>query len=181
MIAKKILAIHGEISDITKPSWKLRKQAFEDAGVQVDIFQFSLAEDPSYASWEETFQKIDFSKYDALYTSSLGWAMALTYMHKNNITVPRMVLAVPWISFSTLRWEKPNIHTIYQDLWNTDLSHFTQESFVISAKDDDVVPYQSAEKIADMTGAKFILLEQGWHSLKWHIDKIVNLVKYGSE
>ena len=35
------------------------------------MFQFNEAEDPSYESWKQTFDTIDFSSYDAVYTSSL--------------------------------------------------------------------------------------------------------------
>jgi hypothetical protein len=33
--------------------------------------QFDPAEDPTYESWKETYETLDFSKYDTVYTSSL--------------------------------------------------------------------------------------------------------------
>lgn len=178
-VVKNVLAVHWRGSIITKDSRKLRKQLFKENWMDLDLFQFSVSEDPSYQDWKSTFDEIDFSKYDSIYTNSLWWIMTLKYMFENNLSTKRLVMAVPWISFKTIDWKKPNVNKIYKDFWNPDLSILSEEIIVISAKDDEVVPHQSWKEIADMTNGKYILLEKWWHKLKQHLETIIWLVKNG--
>ena len=173
----KVLAVHWRWSNIHKDSWKLRKEIFKENWMELDLFQFAPLEDPSYEDWEVTFRDIDFSRYDAIYTSSLWWVMTLRYMYENNLTIKRIVMAVPWISFSALEWKKPNLYKLHQDFWTPDVSNIAEEKYVLSARDDDDVPYQSWEEVAKITNADFILLENWGHKLEWHSDLIVSLVK----
>lgn len=176
--AKKVLAIHWKWSDINKDSWKIRKEKFRENWMELDLFQFAMVDDPSFEDWEKTFDEISFFKYDAIYTSSLWWIMILRYMYKNNIKAKRLIMAVPWISFKTLEWEKPNMYKLYKEFWNPDLSNIAWEIFVISTKDDEIVSYKSWKEIARMTNAEFILLEDWGHKLKWYLSLIISLVRH---
>lgn len=69
---KKVLGVHGMMSDITKQSWIERKKEIEKNGMMLDLVQFDRTEDPTYESWKETFETIDFSQYDVILTSSMG-------------------------------------------------------------------------------------------------------------
>lgn len=40
--------------------------------INFDSIQFDRSEDPTYESWKQTFDTIDFSQYDVVYTGSLG-------------------------------------------------------------------------------------------------------------
>lgn len=177
IIVKNVLAVHWRGSNINSKSRVSRKKLFKDEGINLDLFQFTISDDPSYVQWEKTFKTIDFSKYDAIYTSSLWWVMTLRYMYENNLTINRIVLVVPWISFKTLNWEKPNLSKLHSELWSPDLSSIANSKFVISSKDDDIVPYQSWEKVANMLDANFILLDKWWHNLKAYLELIIDLVK----
>jgi hypothetical protein len=70
--AKNVLGIHGRMSKLeNSSSWPKRKQVLEERGINIDTPQFKNSEDPTYESWKETFDTIDFSKYDTVLAVSL--------------------------------------------------------------------------------------------------------------
>jgi len=174
---KKILGIHWRWSDINKTSWKERQILFENKWMRLDLFQFPMLEDPSFKDWEKVFNKIDFSLYDAIYTSSLWWVMTLRYMAENNLHTKRIVMAVPGISFKTLDWKKANLYDLNQEFLKLNSSNVAYEKIVISFMDDDVVPFQSWKEVAEKVNWKYILLEKWWHKMLWSMNLIVDLVK----
>lgn len=165
-------------SCIEKDSRKERIKKFYESWIELKLFQFNKEEDPTYESWKETFEKIDFSEYDVVYTSSFWWQATLKYLYDNNIKLKRLVMSVPWRSIYAINWKHKNNKKILDYLKDKNLENIAEEIIVISAKDDEVVPYESWKEIANITKAKFILLEKWWHKLEWHLDLIISLVKW---
>ena len=97
----KILWIHGRWSNINSDGYKERKKVFKKLWMELDLYQFDTALDPTYESWKKTFDKIDFSKYQIVYANSLGWIMVCKYLSKNKIPLKRFVMSGVWKSFST--------------------------------------------------------------------------------
>lgn len=173
----KVLGIHGKESDINKKSWQEKKKLFKEHGMQLDLFQFNRSIDPTYSDWEVTFKEINFLNYDTIYTSSLWWMMTLKYLYENDIFTNRLVMVVPWISFRTINGLQPNLAQLYR-FWPEDLTKVAWEIIILSVKDDEVVPYQSGEELAELTNAEFVLLEDGGHSLHARLEEIVKSVKF---
>jgi predicted alpha/beta hydrolase family esterase len=63
--------------------------------MSLDLFQFDQAEDPTYESWKTVFQTIEFSDFDAVYTSSLGGVMTTRYLAETGQKVPRIIMVAP--------------------------------------------------------------------------------------
>lgn len=177
--AKKVLWIHWMSSYIEKNSRKEKIKKFKENWMDLELFQFNRQEDPTYESWEETFKQIDFSKYDAVYANSFWPIATIRFLYDNNIRVKRLVMTVTWKSFNVINWNYKNTKILLDYLEGKELWNIADEIIAISTKDDKVVPYQSWQKIANMTKAKFILLEKWGHLLEWHTDLIINLLKYG--
>lgn len=177
--AKKVLVIHWRGSNINKESRKLRKEKFKENWMVLDLFQFAILEDPSYEDWKVTFDKIDFSKYDSIYTNSLWWAMTTKYILENDIKVKRVIFSVPW-RWKYLDYTRKNLFEFYNELYsnNIHLSNNVDELVVLSIKDDDIVPFENWKEFANKIWADFIELEKWWHKLEWHLELIISLVKY---
>lgn len=177
---KKVLGIHWRSTDIKKDSRKRRKDLFKNEGLDLDLFQFDRWIDPTFESWEKTFDKIDFSKYKMAYTVSLWWIMLSTYLHKNKIKLKRLVMVVPWISFSTEKWLKPNMAKTWEDFKKEKFDLLVDEIIVVNAKDDEIVSFESWKQFSNKINANFIALEKWWHWLKDYLEFIVKLVKEGT-
>ena len=149
---------------------------FSKYKIEMFLPQFPRSFDPTYYEWEEVFKSIDFSKYDTIFTNSLWWIMTIRYLYENNIQVNNLVLTVPWLSFSTMRWEKPNVSEIFETLQNKDISMLSKRSIVISVLDDEVVPFSSGQDLSNRLNAKFILLNDGKHKLEKKNDFIANII-----
>ncbi len=174
-VAKSVLGIHGCGSSIEKPSWLNRKKLFEENGMSFDTYQFNEDKDPTYESWEEVFHTIDFSKYDCIYTSSMGGMMTIRYLSENNIKVPRLFMAVPGLSNKTINGEKKNVQAVWDSLSESDYKNIADEVIIAHAKDDDVVPYENAVKLAKQTEATMLTLETGGHKL-WENHHLLSAV-----
>ena len=65
------------------------------------MFQFDRSVDPTYESWKETFDTLDFGQFDTVFTSSLGGQMLALYLLEKSIRVPRIVMCFPGMGKST--------------------------------------------------------------------------------
>ena len=177
-IAKKVLWVHWHTSNITWKNWLKRVSDFEDNWIELESLQFNIKEDPSYESWKETFDTIDFSEYDAVYTSSLWGLMTVKFIIENNIKLKRLIMWVPWESFCTIEWKRKNIKSIHESLENFDLKELVEEVIVIHAKDDEVTSFEKWREFAEKFGAVFIERETGWHKLCGSEDLLAWIVKH---
>ena len=178
--AKKVLGVHGRWSDINKKSWLEKKNVFEKSGMSLDLFQFDQSEDPTYQSWKEVFDTIDFSQYDAIYTSSLGGVMTVRYLTETGKKVPRIVMVAPWISNKVGAGLKPNVQSIFDSLESFDIKNISSELIVLHAQDDEITPYNNGKSFAESLDAKLVTVEKGGHSLENQYQLIAGLVQYGS-
>jgi len=61
---QRVLGIHWMTSSIKKPSWIKKVKIFKENWLKLELYQFDISEDPTYKSWGNTFNKIDFSNYE---------------------------------------------------------------------------------------------------------------------
>lgn len=153
---------------------------FSQNTIDFDSFQFDRSEDPTYESWKQTFDSIDFSQYDAVYTGSLGWVMTARYLAEKGIKVPRIVMRARWISNAVSEGKKPNIESIYKSLESLNTWNIADEIIVIHAKNDDTVPFSHGKDFAEKLGAVFVGMEIGNHELRWQYQLIAGLIKTGA-
>lgn len=173
---QKILWIHGRWTDVNSIFRSNMKEAFLNHNLELVLPQFPCSFDPSYAEWEEIYKTIDFTKYNTVFTNSLWWIMTIRYLFENNIQVNNLVLTVPWLSFSTMRWEKPNVFEVFRSLENKDISIVSKNSIIISVLNDEVVPFSSWEELSNRLNSKFILLNKWKHKLEWHNDYLAQII-----
>jgi isoleucyl-tRNA synthetase len=176
--AKKVLGVHGRWSDINKQSWLEKKEVFEKSGMSLDLFQFHQGEDPTYESWKTVFQTIEFSDFDAIYTSSLGGVMTTRYLAETGQKVPRIVMVAPWISNNVAAGLKPNMKSIYDSLGSLDITNIADEIIVLHAKDDETVPFDNGKAFAEKLWAIFVPTQTGNHAFKWQYNLIAALAQF---
>lgn len=173
----KVLWIHWRLSSIDKDWWQKRIEIFDREWLELELFQFDQSEDPTYESWKATFETIDFSKYDAVYTSSLWGAMTTKYILEKSISLLKMVICVPWVSHLTIDWNHPNLKSLYDSLSSISLTHLVKKMYVLHPRDDEITPYINGKAFAEDIWAELITLETWGHLLKWHIDLIIGKLK----
>ncbi len=178
-VAKKVLGVHWHTSNIKWEKWVKRIEKFKEQWMDLELFQFNIEEDPTYESWKETFDTIDFSQYDVVYTSSLWGLMTTKYIIENSIKLKRLVMAVPWLSISTQGGTRPNVQAIHENLWDINLENLVNEVVVIHAKDDDDVLFEQGEIFAEKVWAVFIEREIGGHPLHGSIPLLIWTIKHG--
>ena len=177
---KKVLWIHGKWTDISKVngSWKEMTEVFIQNTINFDSIQFDRSEDPTYESWKQTFDTIDFSQYDVVYTGSLGWVMTARYLTETGIKVPRIVMRAPWISNNVAEGKKPNIESIYKSLESLYVWNIADEIIVLHAKNDETVPFSHGKAFAEKIGATFVGIETGNHEFRWQYQIIAGLIQF---
>ena len=104
--------------------------------------------------------------------------MTVKYILENNIKLNKIVMCVPGYSNRTEQWLKPNVQKIWDNTPNINIANLVKKIVVISSRDDEIVPFESWKDFAYKTLAEFIELEDWWHSLKWHINLIIEKIKY---
>ena len=175
MKIKNILWIHGRASNLKNPntSWNKRKEDIEKRWLSIDIPQFDNSEDPSYESWAEKLDTLDFNKYDAILTSSHWWWVIIKYLLDNDIKIKKLVMVCPW--WGKIR-KRVNTWKLYKylDENNINLKHLVRDIIVINSKDDDKVDPKKWKILAKKVWAKFIQLDWYWHKMQWKAIQIVN-------
>ena len=69
--------------------------------------------------------------------------MTIKYLSENNIKVRRLVMAVPGLSFRTIKGEQPNIQSIWDSLTEQSYMGIADEICVVSVKDDEKIPFEN--------------------------------------
>ncbi len=177
-VAKKVLWVHGHESNITWEKWIKLKEDFKQQWMELELLQFNIQKDPSYESWKETFDTIDFSEYDAVYASSLWCLMTTKYIIENNIKLKRLVMKAPGSSASTQDGQRPNIAAIHKSLDTFNLTKLVDECIAIHAKDDQTTPFEKGREFAEKFWATFIERETWDHSLEWNISVLIGTIKH---
>lgn len=165
----KILGIHWRWSDVKNDeSWKDRTVVFSENWLELETFQFDNSLDPSYENWKQVFNEIDFSKYKKIFTSSLWWAMLVTYLVDENIKLEAELFFIsPW-KWINLNKDRENIYKLYEDLYSKeiDINNYCLNSVVIHSDEDDIVSTKEAEIFSDNIGSSFYLFNDYGHSFK---------------
>lgn len=172
---KNVLGIHGRTSSIKKESWKKKQELFNEQWLNLELYQFDNSENPTYESWKETFETIDFSKYNAVFTSSLWGAMTVNYLCEKKIKIKRLVMLAPWKWISWRQSTAP----LYENLEEKGnvLKNLVNEIIVIHSKDDEVVPLESGKNFANKMNAEFIKVSKTNHKYEWYEKFCAEIVK----
>lgn len=180
MEVKRVLGIHGRATILSgsATSFHDRRKDLENRWIVIDTPQFNPSEDPSYESWEQELQKIDFSQYNVILASSHGCGVITKYLLDTHINIPRIVMIAPW------RWitQRMNTSLLYNELEGQDssLQQLVDECIVISSKDDDVVLHEISKAFAEKIRAKFIAVNGYGHRMVGEMIIAVNdLLQFG--
>ncbi|GAJ25547.1 hypothetical protein JCM15457_415 [Liquorilactobacillus sucicola DSM 21376 = JCM 15457] len=163
MTKKKLYVLHGYTSN-RNANWFpwLKQQVEEKMKKQVKVLQLPNADHPKPAEWDQTCsRKISSENGITLVGHSLGCIEALRFLSQHEIKDVNLVLVSGF---------DEKLHTL------PELAEFTEPSInyaevlpklkrvvVISALDDDIVPYEYSETLARHLHAKFILMPEGKH------------------
>ena len=77
--------------------------------------------------------------------------MTLRYLTETNIKVPRLFMAVPGKSNDLYSGNMPHAEAIWEYLDTADYSKIADEIIIIHAKDDEMITYTNAQKLATQT------------------------------
>lgn len=158
-----IYLIHGYTASPTSNWFQDFKANLDSDTVKVDILEMPNSNNPQLAQWiaymKDCINRID--ENTIFVGHSLGCVSILHYL--NQVSVKK-IKALFMVSGFIERTPIPELKEFIQPQLNYSKFKEIAENIVsISAKDDDIVPYNYSEYMAKKLDSEFILLNQGKH------------------
>lgn len=160
----KIYLIHGYTASSTSNWFQSFKKELQNEDAEVIVFDMPDSNSPNFNEWinhiEKSIQNYD---EDSIFIGhSLGCTTVLSYLNKNRLS--SNIKGMYMISGFTEETPIPELSEFINDELNYSyLIGLTKNRIAISAKDDDIVPFQFSERMAERLDANFILLDEGKH------------------
>ena len=158
-----IYIIHGYTANSTANWFPDLKENLESENIKVHIFDMPNSQAPIFEEWIEFLKKkIDTIHSNSIFIGhSLGCVTLLNFLEEKNYkNVNSLFLVSGFV-------EKTPIQKLSGFMEKTiDYSKVinnVKNRFVISAFDDDIIPYSYSEYLAEKIDAKFILLKKSKH------------------
>lgn len=158
-----IYVIHGYTAN-SKSNWfPYLKENLKTENVKVHIFDMPNSTHPLFKEWLSHLEgQITETREKSIFIGhSLGCAAILSYLMDKKPQNAESIFLVsgfaeksPIKELSGFMQKKADYRWIMENIPNR---------FVISAKDDDIVPSRYSEELAEKIKAQFILLKQGGH------------------
>ena len=158
-----IYVIHGYTAN-SKANWfPYLKEHLETENIEVHIFDMPNPQNPSFEEWLSYMnQQIKSSEQKSIFVGhSLGCVTILNYlMDKNMKNVESIFLVSGFVEESPI---SELLGFMQKKIAYSKIIENIPNRFVISAEDDDIIPYNYSEELARKINAEFILLKQGKH------------------
>ncbi|MGY3742283.1 RBBP9/YdeN family alpha/beta hydrolase [Leuconostoc inhae] len=158
-----IYLIHGYTASPTD-NWFpwLKNLVSNELSVPMNIINMPHSDDPKVEEWDKTCDNvITCSNNMTIIGHSLGCIEALRFVSQHNVSHVNLILVS---GFDETTTTLPQLHefTDYQ-LEISDILPKINHSVVISAIDDDIIPYHYSQSLAQHLKCPFILLPNGKH------------------
>ncbi|WP_420553077.1 RBBP9/YdeN family alpha/beta hydrolase [Tenacibaculum aiptasiae] len=159
----KIYLIHGYTASKNSNWFPSFKKELQNENIDVIILEMPNSKNPQFEEWinhmEET---ITGDNENTIYIGhSLGCVAVLNYL---NINKKNAVKGLFLISGFVDETPIPELEQFIQPKLDYEyITNLTENRIAISAKNDDIIPYEYSKRMANKLNAKFILLDKGKH------------------
>jgi predicted alpha/beta hydrolase family esterase len=163
MSKRKIYLIHGYTAYSTANWFPAFRQAFENTDTEVIVFDMPNSQYPKYEEWLQHLEKeiVSYSESDIFIGHSLGCVTLLNYLNRNRTG---KVKAYYLISGFVEETPLPELTEFVIPKLDYDyLKELTDTRVAISAKDDDIVPYDYSVRMAEKLNITPDILPEGKH------------------
>ncbi|WP_261911595.1 RBBP9/YdeN family alpha/beta hydrolase [Lentilactobacillus hilgardii] len=160
---KQVYLIHGYTAN-PNANWFpwLKKKAGQNLDVKIHVLSMPNSDNPDPARWEKKCsENIKSDGEVTIIGHSLGCVQALRFLEKHNIQGVHLILVS---GFDETTSTLPELASFTSTAINyREVLKKVKDAVVISAIDDDIVPFYYAETLARHLKCKFILMPNGKH------------------
>jgi len=173
----RIILIHGFNANPEMNFHPWLRDELHQAGFEVLAPELPFSGEPDLFEWlkamEEQVGRIDSE--DIILGHSLGAVMALRYLEGAEMTgTPRAVIlvAAPWTH------KRPEMRSFFTHELDADVLMWKASDFIIvHSKDDDLVPFDHAEKYRDILKGKLLERDKEGHYMGEKYPILLQLIK----
>lgn len=161
-----IYVIHGYTASSAANWFPWLKGQFANTPIHLDVLDLPHSHDPHLEAWLEhlrqTVQNID--ENTVFIGHSLGCVTALRYILEKQIKIKGVLLVAGFISENPMQTQTAGLQTFVSPPLDIEaLKSLIPARVVITAIDDDIVPTEATQKLAQALGATLIKLNTGQH------------------
>ena len=156
--------VHGYTASSASNWYPSFKKQMHSKDMEVIVLNMPNSNEPKFNEWMNHLEEsINVHDEDTIFIGhSLGCIAILNYLNKNRIS--RSIKGLFLISGFLENTPIPELSEfIKYDLDYSYLIGLTHNSVVVSAKDDDIVPFHYSKEMAEKLSARLILLDNGKH------------------
>jgi predicted alpha/beta hydrolase family esterase len=157
-----IYLIHGYTANASSNWFPSFKKEMENDNVTVCILEMPNSNAPRFNEWLEHLENkiVNYNENSIFIGHSLGCVSILNYLNTKQQKFKGLFLISGFSEESPIVELLDFIHTkINYDL----IQRLVETRVSISAKDDDIIPFEYSERLAQKLNTDFILLDNGKH------------------
>jgi predicted alpha/beta hydrolase family esterase len=176
-----IYLIHGYTASKNSNWFPSFKKELQHKNVIVNVLEMPNSKAPKLKEWQEYLEKTvpSFNERTIFIGHSLGCVAILNFLNNKNFkNFNGLFLVSGFVEETPI----PELSEFVQTkLDYTSIQNQVKNRVSISAKDDDIIPYEYSEKLAQKLDTEFILLDKGKHFIDrdgiYEFPELVNEVK----
>lgn len=166
MKSNNIYVIHGYTSSSQSEWFPWLKKQFKNSPVKIDILNMPDSGDPHLEAWLNHLRKnvLNIDENTIFIGHSLGCVTALRYILEKNIKIKGAILVSGFINENPMDEQTESLQEFVEaPLDIARIKNLISSRIVITATDDDIVPTEATQKLAEALDANLIILSSGKH------------------
>ncbi|WP_017213149.1 RBBP9/YdeN family alpha/beta hydrolase [Clostridium beijerinckii] len=166
MKSTNIYVVHGYTSSSKSEWFPWLKEKFKDSSIKVSVPDMPDSGDPHLEPWINHLHKciMDIDENTILIGHSLGCITALRYILEKNIKIKGAILISGFMNKNPMDEQTEGLQEFVDSpLDVARIRSLIPKRIAITAIDDDIVPTEATQKLAEELDANLIILESGKH------------------
>lgn len=161
-----IYVVHGYTSSSQSEWFPWLKEQVKNIQVKIDIPDMPDSKNPHLETWLDHLRKnaLDIDENTIFIGHSLGCVTALRYILEKNIKIKGAILVSGFINENPMDEQTEGLQEFVDEpLDIARIKNLIPSRIVITATDDDIVPTEATQKLAEALDSNLIILSSGKH------------------
>lgn len=161
-----IYVVHGYTSSSQSEWFPWLKEEISNRHVKIHIPNMPDSNNPHLESWLSHLRKnaLDINENTIFIGHSLGCVTILHYILEKNIKIKGAILVSGFINENPMKEQATNLQEfVNKPLDIEKIKNLIPSRIVITSKDDDIVPTEATQNLAEEIDANLIILSSGKH------------------
>lgn len=161
-----IYVVHGYTSSSQSEWFPWLKEQVKNIQVKIDIPDMPDSKNPQLETWLDHLRKnaLDIDENTIFIGHSLGCVTALRYILEKNIKIKGAILVSGFINENPMDEQTEGLQEFVDEpLDIARIKNLIPSRIVITATDDDIVPTEATQKLAEALDSNLIILSSGKH------------------